>query len=126
MRTPIRILAALVAAFQVPVGVACVLAPALAAGSFGIATEGAPAVAALVRMFGGLLAGTGLFAGAFVVDPDRPAPWGRLLAAALGVSVATDGLVLVSGELGLAQVGVGMGLEALLALALLVARPPRP
>lgn len=120
MRLARRIFAFLNLAFQLPVGLAAMFVPGLAAGAFAIPLDGAPAVSALVRMFGGLLAGAGLFSGWVGLDPDRPLALRRLLAAALLLNVVADTVVLGAGELGPAQVGGGMGLELIFAGLLLL------
>lgn len=120
MRTSLRVLAALNAAFQGLVGLAAVLAPTAAAAAFGLPADLAPAAVAVIRMFGGLLAGAGMFAALVAMDPDRPAGFRRTLAAALFLNVAADLVVVGAGELALGQVAVGMGLELVFGVALLL------
>ncbi len=121
-----RVFAFLNAAFQILVGLAAVVAPGLAAGIFGVPSGGAPAVTALIRMFGGLLAGAGLFAALVAVDPDRPRWFTRTLAVALLGNVVADVLVVGAGELGFGSVGGGMVLELIFAVLLLVSPSPTP
>lgn len=117
MLTVVRILAVLTAAFQILVGVAALLAPTVAADAFALPPDLPAAVVALIRMFGGLLAGTGLLVAR--VSLPSPPPFRTVLAAALLLNVATDGLVLATGAMTFGQVGAGMVLEALLGVALL-------
>jgi hypothetical protein len=114
MRTALRVLAGLNGAFQCIVGVLCVLAPAAAGSLFGIVSP-TPVTLALTRMFGGLLAGSGLLSALLARDPDRnpDLPW--LVAVTCVVNVASDVTVIANGELRFDQLAVGMGLQIVLA-----------
>lgn len=115
---PLRLLAGLNAAFQLPLGLLAVLAPAVAAPLVQLPLSPGPGTA-LVRMFGGLLATLGLLSAATAARPAVEAWFARLFAVALLGNVAADGVVLAAGELGLDALGAGMALEAALAVALL-------
>lgn len=114
----VRLLAGLNAAFQLPLGLCAVLAPALAAPLVQLPLSPGPGTA-LVRMFGGLLATLGLLSAACLVRPSLEPWFARLYAVALLGNVAADAGVLAAGELGLDALGGGMVLEAALAVALL-------
>ena len=119
MRTLTRILAALTAAFQLAVGLLSIVAPTMAGAIFQVERVPSPFQLALVRMFGGLLAGAGFVSALFVVDPDRAIGVRRAYAAALILNVAVDTLIITNGELGAAQLVGGMVPQFALAVVLL-------
>jgi hypothetical protein len=119
MKTAVRILAALNAVFQIIVGLLSVASPPAAAAAFKVEI-GSPAMAALIRMFGGLLAASGILSGYIAKDPDRDRALCRVYAVALLVNVVTDVIVIGAGELRFDQLASGMILELVLAIVLLV------
>lgn len=116
--TTLRVLAGLNAAFQLPLGLCAVFAPALAAPLVQLPLAPGPGTA-LVRMFGGLLVTLGLLSATCAGRGAVEAWFARLVAAALLGNVAADAVVLAAGELGVDALGAGMALEAAFAVALL-------
>jgi drug/metabolite transporter (DMT)-like permease len=118
MRSALRILCGLNAAFQILVGLLCTIAPAAADKVFELAQTG-PSIFALTRMFGGLLFGSGMLSGLVARDPDRNRDLPILLAAACVVNVSADMLVVGNGEMPFGNLAVGVILQVVLvALAL--------
>ncbi len=122
MRKIIRAVAALTAIFQVLVGLLGVASPDTAAAAFKV-TVAAPAMLALIRMFGGLFATSGVISALIAQNPDRDRPLVTAFAACLLLNVGADVAVIVAGELRFDQLAVGMLLELLLAVLLLLRRP---
>jgi hypothetical protein len=121
MKKAVQGVAALNALFGLVVGLLCVAGPATAAAAFQI-DAGAPAVHALVRMFGGLLAASGIVSALLAKDPSRDAGLVVGYAACLLVNVTADSVVIAAGELRFDQLAGGMVIQALLAGLLLVHR----
>ncbi len=102
--------------FQGIVGLLSIASPAAAAGLFQL--EGlAPSQLALIRMFGGLLAGSGVIS--FVVARNPEANPGLPAAYALTclLNLAADTLVGFSGAMRFSQLALGMLLQAVLVAA---------
>jgi hypothetical protein len=118
MRKIVQIVAWLNAAFGLLVGLLAVASPVAAAGAFKVSVD-SPAMLALIRMFGGLLASSGVVSGFIARDPDAHPALARTYAAILLLNVATDGLVIASQQMRFDQVASGMLLELLLAVLLL-------
>ncbi len=122
MRGIVRVVASLNALFGVVVGGLAVVSPTAAAGAFKV--DASPeSLLALIRMFGGLLAASGLISGLIAKDPDASPALARLYAVCLLVNVGADVAVIGSHEMTFGQVGSGMMLEAVLAVLLLVYKP---
>lgn len=115
MRSALRVLAGLNAVFQCVVGLLCIGAPAAAAKVFELAQTG-PSVFALTRMFGGLLAGSGLLSALVARDPDRNRDLPLLLAAACVVNVSADLTVVASDEMPFKHLAGGVILQVILIL----------
>lgn len=113
-----RILAGVTAAFQLLVGLLSILAPTAAGAVFRVEMVASPFQLALVRMFGGLLAGAGIVAALFMVAPDQPRGVRRAYATALLLNVLVDCVVIGAGELGAGQLLGGMVPQLALAAAL--------
>jgi hypothetical protein len=124
MRRVVQIVGLLNAAFGVLVGLLAVASPMAAAGAFKVSVD-SPAMLALIRMFGGLLASSGIVSAVVARDPDRYPVLVRAYAACLVLNVATDALVVASAEMRFDQVASGMLLELLLAVLLFAYRPAR-
>ncbi len=122
MRRIVQIVAWLNAAFGVAVGLLAVASPVAAAGAFKVTVDSA-AMLALIRMFGGLLASSGIVSMLVARDPDGHPALVRAYAGCLVLNVATDGLVIASGQMRFDQVASGMLLELLLAVLLFAYRP---
>jgi uncharacterized protein DUF4345 len=122
MRKIVRATAALTAVFQVLVGVLSVVSPETAAQAFKVSVS-APAMLALIRMFGGLFATTGVISGLIAENPDRDRSLVRAFAGCLLLNVGADIVVIAAAELRFDQLAVGMLLELLLAVLLLLYRP---
>jgi hypothetical protein len=122
MRKVVRAVAALNAVFQILVGLLSVASPETAAQAFKV-TVAAPAMLALIRMFGGLLASSGVISGLVAQSPDRDRPLIVAFAACLLLNVAADIAAITAGEIRLDQLAVGMILEVVLALMLFAYRP---
>jgi len=122
MRRIVQIVGWLNAAFGLLVGLLAVASPVAAAAAFKVSVD-SPAMLALIRMFGGLLASSGVVSGFIARDPDASPKLTRTYAAILLLNVATDGLVIASGEMRFDQVASGMLLELLLAALLFAYRP---
>ena len=122
MRRVVQIVGWLNAAFGLLVGLLAVASPMAAAGAFKVGVD-SPAMLALIRMFGGLLASSGIVSAVVAKDPDRYPILVRAYAACLLLNVATDALVIASGEMRFDQVASGMLLELLLGVLLFVYRP---
>jgi hypothetical protein len=118
MRTLIRVIAGLNAAFQVLVGLISVASPRTAAGLFKVEIASV-ALLALIRMFGGLLAASGIISGVIAKDPDESRGFLRAYAACLLLNVGADVAVISAGEMQFSQLASGMVLELVLALLIL-------
>lgn len=129
----VRRFATLNAVFQCLVGAIAIASPAYAAVLFKLdagyraSPEAAMAISALVRMFGGLLLGSGLLSATIAYDPDKN-PWLLQLASvACVVNLVADVLVCSAGDMKFSQLAVGMVLQVLLAMVLTgYALRPRP
>jgi len=117
MRTFLRTVAGLNALFQIVVGVVAILSPTAAAKLFELGELAAPSLA-LIRMFGGLLAGSGLLSGVIAWKPEanRSLPVAYALTCLL--SLAADTAVGLSGALRFSQLALGMLLQILVVIAL--------
>ena len=124
MRRVVQIVGWLNAAFGLLVGLLAVASPTAAAGAFKVGVD-SPAMLALIRMFGGLLASSGIVSAVIAKDPDRYPVLVRAYAACLVLNVATDALVIASGEMRFDQVASGMLLELLLGVLLFAYRPAK-
>ncbi len=116
MRTLLRAVAGLNALFQILIGVAAILSPVAAAKLFELGDLAPPSLA-LIRMFGGLLAGSGLLSGLIALNPE--ANPSLLVAYALTclLNLAADTLVGLSGALHFSQLAFGMLLQILVVIA---------
>jgi hypothetical protein len=122
MRKIVRAAAALTAVFQILVGLLSVASPETAAAAFKVSVA-APAMLALIRMFGGLFATTGVISALIAQNPDRDRSLVTAFAACLLLNVGADVAVIAAGELRFDQLAVGMLLELSLAVLLLLPRP---
>ncbi len=122
MRRIVVIVGWLNAVFGLVVGLLAVASPVAAAGAFKVSVD-SPAMLGLIRMFGGLLASSGIVSAVVARDPDAHPLLTRAYAAILVLNVAADGLVIASGEMRFDQVASGMLLELLLAALLFAYRP---
>ena len=121
MKKLVRALAGFNSAFQVLVGLLCIAAPVVAAAAFKVDIA-SPAMRALLRMFGGLLASTGILSALIARDPDRDRGFVLAFTACLLLNVGADVVVIGAGELRFDQLAVGMLLELVLAAVLLAYR----
>ncbi len=129
----VRRIATLNAVFQCLVGGIAIATPAYAAvlfrldAGFRASPEAAMAISALIRMFGGLLFGSGLTSAMIAYDPDKN-PWLLQLASVwCAVNIGADVLVCASGDMKFSQLGVGMVLQVILAMTLTAyALRPKP
>lgn len=117
MRKVVVGVAALNAVFQLLVGLLSVVSPEAAARAFKI-NVAAPAMLALIRMFGGLLASSGVISALVAKNPDRDRSLVIAFAACLLLNDAADGAVISAGEMRFDQLASGMLLQASLALLL--------
>ena len=115
VRKVVRGLAGFNALFQVAVGLLSVLSPHLAAAAFKVDIA-APAMAALIRMFGGLLASTGILSALIAQNPDRDRGFTTAFIGCLFLNVGADVIVIFAGELRFDQLAVGMILELVLGI----------
>src|SRR5712692_7452880 len=117
MRTLLRVAASINAVFQVLLGLVAVASPQGAAGLFQLQGLGPPELA-VVRMFGGLLAGSGLLSAIIARSPD--AYPGLLVGYALAcmLNLTADTAVGLSGEMRFSQLALGMAPQALIAIAI--------
>jgi Domain of unknown function (DUF4345) len=120
MKKIVQAVAGFNAVFQLVVGLLSVVSPLTAAAAFKVEGE-SPVLLALIRMFGGLLASSGIISALIAKNPDRDRGLVRAYAGCLLLNVAADVVVIASGELRFDQLAVGMVLELVLA-TLLVAR----
>jgi hypothetical protein len=121
MRWAVRILAGLNALFSIIVGSLSVISPQTAAMLFKV-DVGAPAMLALIRMFGALLASSGAISVLIAKNPERDPGMVATYAGILLLNVGADAVAIVAGEIRFDQLAVGMGLEVALAIALILAR----
>jgi len=121
-RNIVRAVAALTTVFQVLVGLLSVASPETAAAAFKVSVA-APAMLALIRMFGGLFLTSGIICALVAQNPDRDRPLVTAFAACLLFNVVADVAVIATGELRFDQLAVGMLLELLLAVLLFLHRP---
>jgi hypothetical protein len=119
MRKIVRAIAALTAVFQFLVGLLSVASPETAAAAFKVSVS-APAMLALIRMFGGLFATSGVICALIAQNPDRDRSLVTAFAACLLLNVGAD---VAAGELRFDQLAVGMLLELLLAVLLFLRKP---
>lgn len=119
----VQIVAALNAIFQIAVGLMSIASPTLAASSFKVDARSSVVILALIRMFGGLLASSGIISALLARDPYKNVGLARPYAACLLLNVSADLVVIATGELRWDQLVVGMVLELVLATLLLVAAP---
>src|SRR5260370_26328328 len=112
MRTFLRVVAGLNAVFQGILGVLSMASPTLAAGLFQL--EGlAPPALALIRMFGGLLAGSGLISAVVAKNPEaNPGP-PAAYALTCVLNLAAHTLVGFSGAMRFSQLARRMLLQAI-------------
>lgn len=122
MRKVVQALTGLNAVFQTLFGAICMVAPPTAVSLFKVELASA-SMTALVRMFGGLLASSGVLSGLIALKPERDAILTKAFGAVLLLNVATDALVLVTGDLRVDQLIAGMVIESAAGLALLAYRP---
>jgi len=116
MRTFLRVVAGLNAVFQGLLGVLSMASPTVAAGLFQL--EGLPPPAlALIRMFGGLLAGSGLISAVVARNPDANPGLPAAYALTCVLNLAADTLVGISGAMRFSQLALGMLLQAILVVA---------
>src|SRR5260370_18505459 len=116
MRTFLRVVAGLNAVFQGILGVLSMASPTLAAGLLPL--EGlAPAALALIRMFGGLLGGSGLIAAVVARNPEANPGLPAAYAMTCVLNLAADTLVGLSGAMRFSQLALGMLLQAILVVA---------
>jgi hypothetical protein len=121
MRKIVVGVAALNAVFQLLVGLLSVASPETAAVAFKV-TVAAPAMLALIRMFGGLLASSGVISVLIAKNPDRDRSIVIAFAGCLLFNVAADTAVIMAGEMRFDQLAAGMVLQTVLALLLLFYR----
>jgi hypothetical protein len=119
MKRAVQVVAGLNGLFGIVVGLMSVAAPRVAAGAFKVDGTSV-ALLALIRMFGGLLAASGIISSVIARNPDESRTLIRAYAACLAVNVAADIAVIGAGEMQFAQLASGMLLEALLAILLVV------
>jgi hypothetical protein len=124
MRRVLVAVAWLNAVFGVVVGSLATVSPVVAAGAFKVSVD-SPAMLALIRMFGGLLASSGLVSAIVAKDPDGYPLLTKTYAGILLLNVSADALVIASSEMRFDQVASGMLLELLLAALLLAYKPRR-
>jgi hypothetical protein len=117
MRKIVVVVAGLNAVFQLLVGLLSVASPDTAAVAFKV-TVASPAMLALIRMFGGLLASSGVISAIIAKNPDRDRSLVLAFAAGLLLNVAADTAVIAAGELRFDQLAAGMVLEIVLAFLL--------
>ena len=117
MRTLLRVAASINAVFQVLLGLVAVASPQVAAGLFQLQGLGRPELA-VVRMFGGLLAGSGLLSAIIARSPE--ANPGLLVGYALAcmLNLIADTSVCLSGEMRFSQLALGMAPQALIVIAI--------
>ena len=121
MTNAVRAMATLNAVFQVSVGLLSVVSPLAAAAAFKV-DPCSPAMLALIRMFGGLLAASGTVSALVARNPGRDPGLIVAFAASLLVNVTADVVVIGAGELHFDQLAVGMLIEFVLAALLIVLR----
>jgi hypothetical protein len=122
MRKVVIAVAGLNAVFQLLVGLLSVASPETAAVAFKI-TVASPAMLALIRMFGGLLASSGFISALIATNPNRDRPLVLAFAAGMLLNLAADAVIIVAGELRFDQLAAGMVLQIVLAFLLLFYRP---
>jgi cytochrome c oxidase subunit IV len=119
MRTFLRVVAGLNAVFQGILGVLSIASPTVAAGLFQL--EGlAPPSLALIRMFGGLLAGSGVISAVVARNPEANPGLPAAYALTCVLNLAADTLVGLSGAMRFSQLAFGMLLQAILVVAVAV------
>jgi hypothetical protein len=116
MRAFLRVVAGLNAVFQGPLGVLSMASPAVAAGVFQLEGVGPPGLA-LIRMFGGLLAGSGLISAVVAKNPEANPGLPAAYALTCLLNLAADTLVGLSGAMRFSQLALGMLLQAILVVA---------
>ena len=126
MRTLLRVVAGVNAVFQGLLGLLSIASPAMAAGLFQL--EGlVPSSLALIRMFGGLLAGSGLISAVVAKNPEANPGLPTAYALTCVLNLAADTLVGFSGAMRFSQLALGMLLQALLVIAVAAnSRRPGP
>jgi len=122
MRKVVVAIAALTAVFQILVGLLSVVSPEIAAQTFKVVVA-APAMLALIRMFGGLFVSSGVICALIAKNPDRDRSLVLAFAGCLVLNVAADIAAIMAGEIRFDQLAVGMILETVLALLLFAYRP---
>ena len=116
MRSFLRIVAGVNAVFQGFVGVLAIASPTAAAGLFHL-EDLAPIALALIRMFGGLLAGSGLISAVIATNPERNPGLPAAYAMACMLNLAADMLVGLSRALPFSRLAAGMLLQVILVSA---------
>jgi len=122
MRKVVVAVAALTAVFQLLVGLLGMVSPETAAVAFKI-TVTAPAMLALIRMFGGLFASSGIICALIAKNPDRDRSLVVAFATCLLLNDGADVAAILAGEIRFDQLAVGMVLQLALAVLLLVHKP---
>src|SRR5258708_24455166 len=113
MRTLLRVVAGVNALFQGLVGIVATASPSAAAGLFQLESL-APAGLALIRMFGGLLLGSGLISAVVARNPEANPGLPAAYAVTCVFNLAADTLVVLSGAMRFSQLALGMLLQAIL------------
>jgi hypothetical protein len=126
MRTLLRVVAGVNAIFQGLLGLLSIASPEMAAGLFQL--EGlVPSSLALIRMFGGLLAGSGLISAVVARNPEANPGLPTAYALTCVLNLAADTVVGFSGAMRFSQLALGMLLQALLVIAVAAnSRRPGP
>jgi hypothetical protein len=117
MRTLLRVAASINALFQVLLGLVAVATPQMAAGIFGLEGLGPPELA-VVRMFGGLLAGSGLLSAIIARSPEGNPGLIVGYAFACILNLIADTAVCLSGQMRFSQLALGMAPQALIVIAI--------
>ena len=110
MRTALRVVCGLNAVFQVLIGLLCTVSPAVAAKVFEL-TQTGPSISAIIRMFGGLLFGSGLASAIVARSPERNPDLPLFLVAACIVNISADTMVVANGDMPFGNLAVGMILQ---------------
>jgi len=116
MRAFLRVVAGLNAVFQGVLGVLSMATPTVAAGLFQLEGLTPPALA-LIRMFGGLLAGSGLISAVVARNPEANPGLPAAYALTCVLNLAADTLVCLSGAMRFSQLAFGMLLQVILVAA---------
>src|SRR2546428_13696822 len=121
MRTFLRVAAGVNAVFQGLLGVVSVARPTVAAGLFQLEGLSPPGLA-LIRIVGGLLAGSGLLSAVVAKNPEANPALPVADALACLINLVADTLIGLSGAMRFSQLAPGMLLQAILVVAVVAGR----